>query len=79
MPTTNITFDSETGQRVAIIRTDTRIVRVTEHVDGPATCALVPTNPRQRCIGITLPEPLNFNDTIAHLTNRHPANHVLAS
>lgn len=64
MPTTTITFDHETEQRTAIIRTPEHAIRVTEHVDGPATCSLVPANPRQCCIPYGTRKPMEFEEAV---------------
>lgn len=66
MTTTNITTDSETSQRIAIIRTQDHAIRITEDVDGPARCSLVPTNPRHRCLPFATPFPMNFDQAVAY-------------
>ncbi len=66
MPTTTSSSDHETGQRTAIIRTKDHAIRVTEHVDGPATCSLIPFNPSRRCTSLDTPKPMTFDEALAY-------------
>lgn len=64
MITKTITHDAETLKQIATIRNGGRTIRVTEHVDGPATCTRVLDNPRDRCITFNTPRPMLFNDAV---------------
>lgn len=68
MPSTNITFDSETGQQIAILRGATLTIRVTEYVDAPARSCVVPDNPRHACTLLDTPIPMTFDETVSHWT-----------
>lgn len=75
----NTMTDRDTGKRITTLRTDRRIVRISEHVDGPASCVHVPTNPRHSCIGLHLPRPMSFDGAVTYFADRLSNNDALAS
>lgn len=74
MMTLTITHDSETLKQIATIRNGDHTIRVREYVDGPATCTIVPVNPRHVCIPFTTPRPMLFTDAVSWIMGTYLPN-----